>query len=54
MADAQGIAEEPGANKHLSVWVNGQQSLLSSSSEFLAKGSGGVVYRYAVLGGRCC
>jgi hypothetical protein len=32
--------------KGLSVYVNGKLSLLSKSSEFLAKGSGGSVYRY--------
>lgn len=31
----------------LSVYVHGKLSLLSKSSEFLAKGSGGSVYRYA-------
>lgn len=42
----QSEAEKP---RHLSIWVHGKKSLLSSSSEFLAKGSGGVVYRYRPL-----
>lgn len=45
--DANASPEDHPHTKRMSVWVHGKKSLLSHSSQFLAKGSGGVVYRYA-------